>query len=148
MSKEGTVADRYLAYMKLKLVLWARQMSSGDLTYRELRERNYPYASRHVGSGKAKGNFYLGQSRFINSHSGVFREGWQTENLGVGNGFELKNVAPYANLLFDGIPGLTIPRNLIGDSRSQREIEAIENKGMKVLVEDICESLREALSGS
>lgn len=123
----------YAKIWRSELFTWAVKNSSGDLSYGELKQRNYPYG---VTTGRGiRGRMYGGQARFINKHSNVFASSW---NFKVDNsGFTLMNTAPYANLLFEGIPGLTVPRNFFTSAASIRELKAIEKRGMKVLIKNM-----------
>lgn len=140
--------------LELDLLAWADRMSSGDLDNKELRRRGFPYAvrlkrnaaGRFVGNGK----MFMGESRFINDQTGTFRRSWTVVKASDPDSgmteMALVNLAPYANKLFDGIPGLTVPRPVLSSPKSKRELAKIEARYEKAKLEQTGKRIAKSIS--
>ena len=75
----------------------ARKWSKGNLTYRDMRKEDHPYAARHA--------FALRDPTMINTHRGVFLAAWKTTPA-KGSAFAMQatieNASPFADLLDKG----------------------------------------------
>jgi len=86
-----------------------RKISSGKYT-KIFMDKHTPYS---VIPHRRRAPFYGGQKRFINVRSGLLRSSYFAEV--DAKSIKITNRAPYFRKIADGIPGLTLERDPLGD---------------------------------